>query len=244
MENLAFIDRQSPLPLHEQCKRLLLDRIRSGALQPGDAIPPERELGAIYGLSRTTVRQAVNDLVQQGILHKVQGSGTFVTKTVIPLDLHRFTSFTEDMKARERTPSSQILRMELSEAPEVVRRSLSLAGPAFMIERLRLADRKPMGIHTVYLPPELRIERAVLESEGSLYNALARIHHLHLVAADETLEAAPASARDARLLGLEKGAPILRVERVSFNNRSEPREFVEMRYRSDEYKYYARLNRP
>lgn len=244
MEVRAWIDRLSPIPLHEQCKQLLLGKIRQGQLRAGEAIPPERELGERYGLSRTTVRQAVNGLVQQGFLQKVQGSGTFVTKSNIPLDLHKFTSFSEDMVARGRKPSSKILFVDLTEGDEKILAALGTDNPIQRVERLRLADGKPMGIHTAYLPRQYRIDAQTLEREGSLYTVLARDYHLHLVAADEILQTAEADERDADLLHLPKGSPILRVERISFDNRSEPKEYVEMRYRSDEYKYYVRLTRP
>lgn len=247
MKTGAWIDRQSPVPLHEQCKQLLLGKIQQGELKAGEAIPPERELGERYGLSRTTVRQAVSELVQQGFLQKIQGSGTFVTKSSIPLNLHRFTSFSEDMLARGRQPSSRTLSVDLVDLTEVdegVLTALGTDNPVQRVERLRLADGEPMGIHTAYLPRQYRIDAPTLEREGSLYTVLARDFHLHLVAADETLQAAEADERDAELLHISKGSPILRIERVSFDNRSEPKEYVLMRYRSDEYKYYVRLTRP
>lgn len=239
----TWIDRQSPLPLHEQCRQLLLHQIQAGQLKPGDAIPTERELGQQYGLSRTTIRQAINELVQQSILQKVQGSGTFVTKSVIPLDLHKFTSFTEDVRARGKEPSSTLLFVGLVNAEPEILSILGTDNPVMKIERLRAADGKPMGIHSAYLPRQFKITAEQLEQETSLYTILIRDYHVTLNAADETLEATAASKSDAELLGIPKGAPILRIERVSFDNRSQPQEYVIMRYRSDEYKYYVRLNR-
>lgn len=244
MKSQMWIDRQNPIPLHEQCKQLLLVQIQDGDLGPGDAIPPERELGERYGLSRTTVRQAVTELVQQGFLQKVQGSGTFVTKPAIPLDLHRFTSFSEDMRARGREPSSKVLSICITNVEQKILAIINTDNPVQKVERLRLADGKPMGIHTAYLPRQFQIDTKVLEQVGSLYTVLTRDYHLNLVAADETLEATAASERDAQLLEIPKGSPVLRIERVSFDNRSEPKEYVVMRYRSDEYKYYVRLTRP
>jgi len=243
MTTQTWIDRQSSIPLHEQCKQLILSQIRGGVLKPGESIPPERELGERYGLSRTTVRQAVNELVQQGVLQKVQGSGTFVTKTVLPLDLHNFTSFSEDMRARGREPSSKNLFVGPAEADATIAKVLGTRNPLLKIERLRFADGKPMGIHTAHLPNSYQITAEQLERDKSLYLILARDYHVHLVAADETLEATAADENDAKLLDIAVGSPILRVERVSFDNRSQPQEYVVMRYRYDEYKYFVRLSR-
>lgn len=239
----TWIDRRSPIPLHEQCKQLILSQIKDGTLESGDVIPPERELGERYGLSRTTVRQAVNELVQQGVLQKVQGSGTFVTKTVLPFNLHNFTSFTEDMKARGKDPSSQILFVGTVDAEPNILDVLGVKNPLLKVKRLRYAAGKPMGVHTAYFANSYQITAEQLERDKSLYLILARDYHVNLVAADETLEAAAADKYTAKLLDVSIGSPILRIERVSFDNRSQPQEYVVMCYRSDEYKYFARLSR-
>lgn len=238
-----WIDRESPLPLHEQCKQLLFTLIEKQHLKPGDSIPTERELGEQFGLSRTTIRQAVGDLVQQGILKKVQGRGTFVTRQAIPLDLHRFTSFTEDMRARGRVPSSSLRFAGLDEADPTVLQILKTSNPVMKIERLRLADNRIMGIHTAFIPKEFQFDPLLFEQNGSLYNILARQFNLKLVAADETLEAIAAIREEAEMLGIVTGMPILRIERVSYDDRGNPREYVVMRYRADEYKYYVHLSR-
>lgn len=238
-----WIDRQSPIPLHEQCKEIILSRIKGGELKAGDAIPTEQELVESYGLSRTTVRQAINQLVHQGILQKVRGSGTFVTKTMLPLDLHNFTSFTEDMKARGRAPSSKVLYVGSTRAESAVLKALDTENPVLKIERLRLADGKPMGVHTSYLPGHYRITAERLKRDESLYVIFTRDYHIHLVAADEVLEATAADEHIAELLDVAVGSPVLRIERVSFDDRSRAQEYVVMHYRSDEYKYFVRLNR-
>lgn len=238
----VWIDRRNPLPLHEQCKQLLLHQISIGKLQPGETIPPERELEQLYGLSRTTIRQALLGLVQQGVLQRVQGRGTFVAKTAIPLNLHYLTSFTEDMRARGKLPSSRLLELSIIPADSTIREALS-SDRVVKIERLRLADDEPMGIHTAFLPEAFQVDEATLLQDGSLYSVLRRQHHLEFLTADETLEAVTATEEESQLLGIAVGAPILSIERLSYDSRGEPREFVIMRYRADEYKYYVRLTR-
>jgi GntR family transcriptional regulator len=242
MPNDLWIDRRSPVPLHDQCKQLIMHQIRLGKLRPGESIPPERELEQRYGLSRTTIRQAILELVQQGVLQRVQGRGTFVAKTAIPLNLHHLTSFTEDMHARGKRPSARLLDLSIVPAEPAIRKALS-SERVIRIERLRLADDKPMGIHTSFLPEAFQIEEDALLREGSLYAILRRQHHLEFLTADETLEATTATEEESHLLEIAIGAPVLRIERLSYDARGEPREFVIMRYRADEYKYYVRLNR-
>lgn len=243
MTTVSYIDRRSPIPLHEQCKAILMGQIRSGALKPGQSIPTERQLEQEYGLSRTTVRQAISELVQRGVLRRIQGKGTFVTSTVIPRDLHQVTSFSEDMRARGLTPGSKVLSAGLVDAEPIIVDALQSNNPLFRVVRLRTADSKPIGLHTAYLPAIYEIDRSKLEATTSLYELLARDFHLELATADEVLEATVATAHDAQLLGIKAGAPVLRIERVSFSNEGHAIEFVEMRYRADEYKYYVRLQR-
>jgi GntR family transcriptional regulator len=239
----TWIDRDSPVPLHEQCRQLILNQIRQGELRPGDALPPERSLCEAHGLSRTTVRLAVLDLVQRGILQRVQGRGTFVTKRASPLDLHHLTSFSEDMRARGRTPSAKVLFADLITPAASVASALNATGEVMYLKRLRYADAQVMGFHDTFLPEAYRLTEADLEQEGSLHTLLARRYHLVLSTADETLEAGAATPEEAAHLKVPAGSPVLRIERLSYDAMGEPKEFCAMCYRADQYQYFARLVR-
>jgi len=241
---VATIDRRSPVTLHHQCKELLRQRIQAGEFQPGDTIPPERELEARYGLSRTTVRQAISELVSEGVLYRQQGRGTFVSRHNIPYDLRRLTSFTEDMRLRGHQPATRLLQAGLVTAPEPAVQALGLlSAQAFLVERLRLADGESMGIHTAYLPPQLAVDPRELAAGRSLYGLLAERHHVTVAKAEETLEAVAAPGQVAALLGVRRGMPLMRVERVTYADSGDPVEYVVMLYRADRYKYYALLTR-
>jgi len=238
------VDRTSPLSLHHQLHQVLLDRIKRGELQPGSRLPTEAELGEQYGVSRITVRQAVGELARQGWVYRVQGSGTYVTHKVFPQNLHHLTSFTEDMRAYGKAPTSRLLALDVTTPPADVAAALKHDGPVTRIERVRLDEGRPIEVQTSYLPTKYPIDPERFEDTTSLYELLTREYGVHLHAADETLEAVRVDERDAQLLGLQAGEPILRVERVTHDEHGEPVEFVIRRYRTDEYKYYVRLTRP
>lgn len=239
----AVIDRRTPVPLHEQCKGILLGRIRSGAYRAGMAIPPEQRLVEELGLSRTTVRQALAELVQLGLLMRVQGKGTFVTGSLTHFDLREFSSFTEDMRARGLRPSGTVLSAGLVEAPDDVLDALRTANPVYKLERVRCANGSPIGFHVSYLPRKLAIPPAELTDTASLYELLARLFHVELMAADEVLEAVNADAKLAEVMQVEVGAALLKIDRISFDPVGQPMESNVMYYRADRYKYYVRPQR-
>jgi GntR family transcriptional regulator len=243
MNGVEWINRTSPVALHEQCKNLLMEQIENGSFQTGRPIPTEKQLCEKYGLSRTTIRQAVGELVEAGILKKIQGRGTFVIKSIIPLDLQRLTSFSEDMRARGKVAASKILTVERVKPDPQVVEALNTTSEVLKIERLRYASGRIMGLHTAYLSRVLDITPGRFALEPSLYNILLRDYHIELVTADETLEASAATTVEAELLNLAPGAPILRIERISYDRLGVPQEFVHIRYRADQYKYYVRLKR-
>src|SRR5690348_17809161 len=114
------IFRNSPVPRYHQLKEILRERVRSGEWQPGDLIPSERELSESYSISRMTARQAITDLVNEGVFYREQGKGTFVSRNKITQQLMRLTGFTEDMSARGQHPSTQVLSAQVCPADEQV----------------------------------------------------------------------------------------------------------------------------
>jgi GntR family transcriptional regulator len=243
MKTAEYIDRRNPVPLHEQCKTILLEQIRSGEFKRGDRIPPERQLEEMFGLSRTTIRQAVTELVQRGVLQRIQGKGTFVTGSVVPFDLHQLTSFTEDMQARGLTPSSKLVFAGLVEIDERKLGLLQTENPVFEVHRLRYGDDRIMGFHRAFIPGRFALSSADLEHTGSLYELLARRFHVEPFASDEMLEGGIATEYESEMLGIPVGAAVLRVERLTFDYSDSPLELVDMCYRADEYKYFVRLKR-
>src|SRR5574339_565814 len=145
------------IPLYYQLKMHIESQIRSGIWQPGDQVPSESDLGEKFHVSRTTVRQALGELVNQGLLTRVQGKGTFVAHPRIRQRLNRLTGFTEDFQARLMKPASQVLRQGKEPALSRVASALRIAEgiPVIVLERLRLADDLPMAVEVSYLRVDL-----------------------------------------------------------------------------------------
>jgi GntR family transcriptional regulator len=136
---------------------MIVDRIETGEWRPGDRVPSEVELVKQYGVSRTTVRLALADLANQGLLTRLQGRGTFVAQPHIRQHLNRLTGFTQDMQSRGKHATSRLLRFEVVSASQAMARVLDQAPGVSLIvlKRLRLADELPMAIETSYLVYEL-----------------------------------------------------------------------------------------
>src|SRR5579871_5822943 len=142
------IYRNSPVPRYHQLKEILRERIRSGEWKAGDLIPSERELSETYGISRMTARQAITDLVNEGVFYREQGKGTFVTKRKITQQLMRLTGFTEDISARGQHPGTKVLSAQMLPADETTAEKLrvNVGQLIFRLQRLRLADGEPLAV--------------------------------------------------------------------------------------------------
>ena len=231
-------------PKYWGLKRHLLDLLRS--MPPGSPIPTERSLAAEFDVSRTTVRQALAELTVEGRLLRVQGKGTFAAEPKVAQRL-QLSSYTEDMKAQGRQPSSRLLEMSEEPADADLSRLLGIRASAkvLRLNRLRLADGEPMAIETTHLPlARFRGLRRYVTSGGSLYQVLRERFGVEMGHAEETIETALASPAEAELLGADVGLPMLLLSRHSFDADGKPVEWVRSIYRGDRYKFVATLNRP
>lgn len=228
-------------PKYYLVKRHLLELIES--LEPGALVPTERELTVTLATSRTTVRQALGELVGEGRLVRRQGSGTYVAEPKMTWPL-QMTSFTEQAAANGFIASAQLLSAERVRATGEAAARLRLQPGAYVyrIERLRLADETPMAVETSHLsvarfPGLIKAVRRA----SSLYRVLAEAYGVKPVTAEETIETRAAAPREAALLGTDTGAPMLVLGRHSFEADGTPVEWVRSWYRGDRYTFVARL---
>jgi len=232
---------EGPVSKHAQLRSILEELVET-SLAPHAAIPPERKLMTRYGVSRSTVREAIRQLVEEGLLYRVQGKGTFVAGERVQSDLH-LASFTEDMRRRGLVPATIVRSSRLIEAPLAVRAALGLgAGAAVLeIERLRLADGVPMALERGYYPADLLPGLGDKDLTRSLYATLATEYGLRIDNAEQAVWAEAANPLLADILGIAADAPLIVFRRTSSAG-SAFLEHVTSWYRGDRYQIHMTLN--
>lgn len=240
------IDKQSPVPIYHQLQEEFRHRILDGDLAPHDRLPSENELSEQFGISPMTVRQAMVELVNDGLVYRERGRGTFVASRLpsnLEHQLTRLSSFSEDMRARDLTPESRVLVFETVPAQGKVAVALEVddGDEVLRIKRVRLAEGQPVGVHDTYVR-DVPVQRAELEEVGSLY-AVFEQHDVTLAEGEETFKAIAADAELSRHLGVPVGAPLLQVTRTTVDDGGRPVEYVVATYRADLYDYTVRLKR-
>lgn len=242
--NGALIGGDSRLPLYHRLHDQLRDDIESGVLRPGDRIPTEAELSARFGVSRTTVKQAIQQLVHAGLVYRIQGKGTFVSQPRIPRRLVGLISFHEEMSQRGFAPSTELIEAAVVPAARHVARALELQpGTAVLrLVRRRLADAVPIALQTTYLTGDM----AALADDpqvatGSLYEAMERRFGQRPTLGREEYTAVVVSGDDARRLGVPDGSPALAVRRYASLEDGRPVEYTESLLRADRYTLHVEL---
>lgn len=229
-------------PLYLQLQRRIGDAVATGHLKPGDSLPPERDMAALTGLSRVTVRKAVEGLVAQGTLVQRRGSGTFVAPPVERMEqaLSLLTSFTEDMARRGKTVESHWISRKLEPpAPEeIMALGLGAGDRVARLERVRCSDGVPLAIERASIPPSVLPDPEVVT--GSLYAVLQQGGN-RPVRAVQRITAANLGERDAALLGVATGTAGLKIERIGYLANGRVVEFTRSLYRGDAYDFAVEL---
>ena len=231
-----------PRPKHAQLSDVLTDlSVRS--LGPDIAIPSERELMTTYNVSRATVRRAIESLVADGLLHRIHGKGTFVSRPRLESRLH-LASFSEDMRRRGLTPSTVLLGIEPDAPPAEVRNALGLDDHAlaWRLDRVRLADGQPIALENGWYPQSLLPDLDRQNLSGSLYQVFKDGYGLGIDAAEQTLWGETADATTARRLDAPLHTPLLVFRRISRAG-DQLIEYVVSRYRGDRYQIHMSLGR-
>lgn len=238
MEDLPFvIDRNGPTPLYYQLKEELALLIRNGTYPVGSKLPAELKISQELGLSRGTVRQAISSLVNEGRLHRVQGQGTYVSKSPPALRLgQHFTSFAEDMREISALFTTRILSKESVPARGrlLPKLNLSHGDKVFYLKRLGEVEGEPFVLAFTYLAESLCPGLLGKDLVGhSLYSILEEDYGLRLAKATRTLEASTADEHEAKLLGIPIGAPIHFLHSLAFLEDGRPVEYSRLRFRGD-----------
>ena len=241
----ALLDKQSPVPIYIQIEEYLKTQILQGDFVIGVAIPSERELTELFGVSRMTVRQSITNLVNEGLLYREKGRGTYVATPKIEQPLNGLTSFTEDMLSRGMKPSSKLISFKkiIPEKDIASELQLNEDEEVFVVKRIRYADDKPMAIERSYLPVKLVPELDLATIEGSLYSYIEQDKRLVISHATQCMEAVLVKKEDAELLQVYMPSAVLMIERISYLTKGIPFEIVRSAYRADRYKFISEIRR-
>ena len=236
------LDRSSPVPLYFQIAEGLKRAISDGMLKPGERLDNELDLTERLGVSRPTVRQAVQRLVDQGLVVRRRGLGTVVMAPRI-LRSVALTSLYDDLAASGRQPATTVLQVREIDADETVAATLSLppGSRVLAVERLRHADDTPLALMHNYLPAGLlRGDPADRLAKTGLYEVL-RSQGVQLQAGEQVIAARKASAHEVRLLQAPRGATVLTMTRTTFDQTGKPVEHGNHAYLADRYSFRMTL---
>ncbi len=218
--------------------------IQDLAYQAGSCLPSERELCERYGVSRITVRRALAELEEAGVIYRVQGKGAFVRSEKFSAKLTSLTSLTEDMRDLNIPCSSRILALETVPAAAKVAQMLGIEEntPVVMLKRLRLAGGKPLAIETCYLHPSLGgTVRRHIADDVSLYSIFREKCGVSPVYAEQSLEIGMLQPWEQSLLGDNAPVYAMFTTRQAFDAEHNPLEYVEGKYRGDRYSYHISM---
>jgi GntR family transcriptional regulator len=227
------------LPLYAHLKEEIITAISAGNYAPGDQIPSQRELIEQYNASHMTVRRAINELLQEGVIYGIPGKGIFVSEPKVVAESSPLMGFTEDMARRGMKASSQVLIAELITASTALARTLEVEVGTLLVHlrRLRLADGVPIGVQAAYLKHSLSPTLLQFDLENhSLYDILREHFGLKPASARVSVEASLADEDISNLLGIQLPAALLVTEQITFLANGEAIEFVRTMYRGDRYR--------
>jgi GntR family transcriptional regulator len=225
------------MPLYHQLQAVLKAEIESRKWLPGEQLPNEASLAQRFGVSKITVRQALQELANLGYIRREHGRGTFVERRKFDEGPRELTSFTEEMRRHDLVATSRIMLQTIMEADAKAAEALRvpLKSPVYVLKRVRLAGCEPMSLQTAHIPYAL-VPGLVVGEDHSLYGLLQSRYQLYAAHAREVYFASVAQSPSAELLKVAPGAPVFGVERVTFLSNDKPFEFVQSIVRGDLYK--------
>ncbi|WP_111858461.1 GntR family transcriptional regulator [Acinetobacter sp. CFCC 10889] len=238
----------SPLPLYEQVKVQLQEKIQAGDYSALSQLPSENELSELFAVSRITIRQALHKLSQEGLIFKVHGKGTFVSKPKAYQNITQLQGFAEAMSSTGHQILNEVLSMELIEAPLKVAAKLKLPVRIQVteIKRVRLLNNEPVSYELTYLPEVIGIkiqEKQVDLRVSDIFTVLENELDLPLGYADLNIDAIQADDELAQLLAVDVHSPILRVERLTHDAQQQPIDYEYLYFSGESFQYQLRIFR-
>ncbi len=236
----------SPTSMYSQIREILRQRILDGTYQPHQQMPSESELIKAFGVSRITIRQALSDLQRAGQIFKIHGKGTYVSKPKAFQNIGQLQGFGEAMSRMGYETFSQVVSIKTMAAGRSVGPKLKVKErePVTELRRLRYLNREPISLDVTYVTKALG-ERLAKEdlAHRDIFLILENDYGLSLGQADLQIEAMLADESLARLLKVEAGAPVLRIERLTFTADGKPLDYEHLYYRGDAFQYRLRIER-
>lgn len=240
------LDKDIPIPLYFQLKEKIKEKIVNGKLMPGDMIPSERELSEKYNISRPTIRQALQGLVNEGLLYREKGRGTFVAKPKIKYGfIQKFTTFYDDMHKKGFTLKTKIISKEIKKATSRIANKLEIEenDKVIFLERLRYVEESEPIVWVMNFIPYKLCTGLMDENleDKSLYQVMKNVCNLTYHKAEITLEPVVAEKIDAEILNIEEGSPIHLMENITYDKKGRVMDYFESRFRGDKGKVQVEL---
>jgi len=227
-------------PIYIQIHNQLRTMIQEGHWKVGDRIPSERDLAVQFDVSRMTVRQAVQTLVEEGVLERRVGAGTFVSAEKVQEKMSTFQSFTDIISQQGQVPSSKVVSYHVKPASnsEADKLQLEKNAKVLQMERIRYADDTPICLEVASIPYNMVSSLSKDQITQSLYRTLENEKGISLLRAEQTVSATLASERVAELLDIKRGEAILLLRQVSYSKEDVPFEYVRTQYAGERYEFY------
>jgi len=238
------VDRDKKIPLYIQIAEYWKSMIIGNVLKPEGQLPTEKELIKLHNVSGITIKQAIRELVNEGLLVTIQGKGTFVNSVKHQWELTKLNSFSEDMRSRGFIPGAKIIKKEICKGSVEQLGLTSNDSLSIRVERLRLANNKPMAIEVLQM--EYNLFSSIyddIEDDVSIYELMENKQGIKLAYATEFLEAALPNKHEQELLKINSNIAVLKLERISFLKDGKPAEYTLSAYRGDKYRFKILLKR-
>jgi GntR family transcriptional regulator len=239
MDVLPSINRDAPIPLHHQVRTYLLSCIERGELQPGQQLLQEREYAARFGISLAPVRQAILDLVKEGLLYRVPGRGTFVREQKVEEKISILSSFSESMSAKGLKATLRVVALRLVNPPPPLQQVLQHEDQQFVfLQRVASVEGEAIALLSSYLAARLVPGLETLDfNSRSLYKTLEERYGIVLARAENTIEVVRCRGTQSTLLGIASGTPMLQVEGKTYDITGRFVEFAQVLYRADRFRF-------